>query len=147
MFCIWGRSNPPHFLDLKSPCQSSTHFSPYSGTQLNYNRRGTSALSLSLSGTSQGFPCTFNFGTEPMDMTKVPLITLVIFQLFGYIHHAGPLLACLGCFSIQHDSQFAIAIAIANSFLYAHAWSLHTLNTLNYMKVLKKQKLFGIYMI
>lgn len=78
-----------------------------------------------------------------MDFTKLPPRVLLIFQLFAYVHHAGPLLACLSCFSIQDNSQFALA----NSLLYAHAWSLHTLGALDYMKVLRKQKFFWIYMV
>jgi len=90
-----------------------------------------------------GLPFIFNFGAEPMDFTKLPPRVLLIFQLFAYVHHAGPLLACLSCFSIQNNSQFALA----NSLLYAHAWSLHTLGALDYMKVLRKQKFFWIYMV
>ena len=90
-----------------------------------------------------GLPFIFNFGAEPMDMSKLPPKVLTIFQGLAYIHHAGPLLGCLSCFSIQHNTHFAIA----NSLLYSHAWSLHTLGTLDYMKVLNKQKFFWPYML
>lgn len=90
-----------------------------------------------------GLPFIFNFGAEPMDMTKIPPKMRNIFQVFVYIHHAGPLLGCLSCFSIQKDATFALA----NGLLYAHAWSLHTLGSLDYHKVLSKQKLFWPYML
>lgn len=90
-----------------------------------------------------GIPFVFNFGAEPMDLSKLPPLVFIICQTFGYIHHAGPLLACLTCFSIQDDAQFALA----NALLYAHAWSLHTLGSLDYKKVLDKQKMFYPYII
>lgn len=90
-----------------------------------------------------GLPFIFNFGAEPMDMTKIPPKMRNIFQVFVYIHHAGPLLGCLSCFSIQKDATFALA----NGLLYAHAWSLHTLGSLDYHKVLSKQKFFWPYML
>jgi hypothetical protein len=90
-----------------------------------------------------GLPFIFNFGAEPMDMSKIPPKPLAIIQLFAYIHHAGPLLACLSCFSIQNNPEFALA----HGLLYAHAWSLHTLGSLNYKKVLNKQNFFWMYML
>jgi len=90
-----------------------------------------------------GLPFIFNFGAEPMDMSKLQPKVLAIFQIFAYIHHAGPLLACLSCFNIQNNPDFALA----HSLLYAHAWSLHTLNTLKHKRVLNKQNFFWIYMV
>jgi len=90
-----------------------------------------------------GLPFIFNFGAEPFDMLKIPPTIFTIFQSLGYIHHTGPLLACLRSFSIHNDTNFAIA----NGLLYAHAWSLHTLGSIDYHKVLSKQKLFWPYML
>lgn len=87
-------------------------------------------------------PFIFNFGAEPMDLSKLPQNVYVKFQMFCYIHHAGPLLASLRCFAIVHDRRFAMA----NALLYAHAWSLHTINSLDYRKILNKQQIFWPYM-
>ena len=88
-------------------------------------------------------PFVFNFGAEPMDLSKLPSDVCVIFRVFTYIHHAGPLLACLTCFGLQGNAQFALA----NALLYAHAWSLHTIVSLSYRNVISKQKMFYPYMV
>jgi len=90
-----------------------------------------------------GLPFIFNFAAEPLDLTKIPSNNYLIFQMFIYLHHAGPLLACWTCFSIPNNAQFALA----NALLYAHTWSLHTIGSLDYKKVLNKQKLFWPYML
>ncbi len=123
------------FYQIMSHANLVTHSSPYFGTQPNYNRRGTSAQQYKprVSMYIQFWHRTHGHDKGTTESTRN--LSAI------WVHSSG-----LGCFSIQNDSQFAIV----NSFLYAHAWSLHTLNilnTLNQMMVLKKQKLFGIDMI
>jgi len=90
-----------------------------------------------------GLPFIFNYGAEPMDLTKIPPNNYLILHIFIYLHHAGPLLACWTCFSIPNNARFALA----NALLYAHTWGLHTIGSLDYKKVLDKQKLFWPYML
>jgi hypothetical protein len=49
---------------------------------------------------------------------------------------------CLGCLSIQQNPPYALG----NAVLYAHAWSIHSSFLLNKEMLLKKQKLFWLYM-
>jgi len=88
-----------------------------------------------------GIPFVFNWGAEPFAAEDYCEGTWLVSSI--YLHHFGPILACLNPFVIEGCPKFALA----NALVFGHIWSQHTLDALGKRNVIDQKRFFWPFVL
>eukprot|EP00040_Diaphanoeca_grandis_P002099 m.20530 g.20530 ORF g.20530 m.20530 type:complete len:234 (-) comp12977_c0_seq1:159-860(-) len=88
-------------------------------------------------------PFVFNFAVEPFDLPKDSIV-----RICYYLHHIAPVLCTLLYLDINNynggDTQRRV---FGQAMMFAHAWALHTVSSIDHFGWMNKQTMFWPYML